>query len=93
MKVIRYIVFDALKNVKNAVCLSIYYPKIYIYYINNGKLHNDKFYAGYLFDSFRACKNYNYFFHGKSYFGFNDYKSWKQKVKQLKHEEKLKVFK
>lgn len=96
MKVIKYREFNTLKNIKNAVCLSVYaatyYPKIYIYYIKNGKLHNDKFYAGYLFDSFRCSKNYYYFLYGKEFYYVNS-KTWKKKVKQLKQEEKLGIFK
>lgn len=93
MKVIVYYDFLKLKNVKNAVCFSVYNKYVHIYYIKNYKVHNDKFYAGYMFSGNDMHEEYYYYFYDENIkeIDYKD-KNWIKQVKELKRQEKLKIF-
>ena len=93
MKVIkiRRFSFDNNTHLKNANHIVIASGTAIIFY-RNGKIHNENFYAKNYMDGGKA-----WYYKGKYYFGSNfdiafTNKTWKQKVKEFKREEELKIF-
>lgn len=81
-------------NIKKAIAIIIYgYGEYRISIIKNGKIHNENFYAYYIIN--KGYKSKYYCFNGEWYDKDSKFFSgnWKKKVKQLKREQKLKVFK
>ena len=79
-----------IKNINNAICLH-YDSILCIHYVKNGNIHNEKFHAGYYVYPNLVVKHYR--LHGNLNYHISSNKSWKKKVKELKRQEKLKVFK
>ena len=82
--------------INNAVLITARQYLITFCFFKNNKIHNSKFYAviGIDLPNHQPTVVYAYYYKNDFYGNDNNFtnKSWKKKVKQLKQEEKLKVF-
>lgn len=90
MKVVAYDGFWKLNNCKKIIGVFKYSNKTNtaILFIKNGLVHNTKSYA---FINKEVRKQF--FYKNESYDNINNTKSWIKFIKQLKHKEKLNIFK
>ena len=78
-------------NVKNSVIIINRYYLFHIYFVNNFKIHNEKFQAEYLIWNNLTADKF-YYYNNKTY-APKSIKHWKKQAKLLKRQHNLKVFK
>lgn len=82
------------KNIINAtlICIDTAFnlTKLTIYFVKNNKIHNSKFPAEYIIYNIDSYKYY--LLYDLQYYA-NSNKHWKKRIKQIKQENKLKIFK
>lgn len=94
MKVIKFKYLDIQNNlkIKSAVLISISKTIIIINFIKNNYTHNEKFQASYAIT--KSFKSSYYLLYNDFYYNnLLKNKSWLKKVKNLKRQYKLKMFK
>lgn len=83
-------------NIKKAIAITRFDDTEFrLAFIKNSQVHNEKHFAYFIINKKYKSKKKFHFFDGSHYI-VNDYLSilsWKKKVKQIKRQNKLKVFK
>ena len=86
-----------MKNIKNSIIILSLQFRYYIYFVNNGKLHNENFPAEFVVVNYQTDKRYHYvekaYFYNNNYYGaFKSVKQWQKQIKHINRQNKLKVF-